>query len=66
VIYGILRFCIDAFIVYIVYILAKDIAKILFGKRQARHRKPYVVVQPPEKKEEYQDVQDAKFKEQQP
>lgn len=65
-IYGILRFCIDAFIVYIVYILAKDIAKILFGRRQVKYHKPYVVTQPSEKKEEYHDVQDAKFKEQHP
>ena len=63
--YGLLRFCIDVFIIYIVYILTKDIARILFGRRHAHQQQPRVVVQPPsEPKEPYLDVQDAKFKEQ--
>ncbi len=62
--YELFRFCINVFIVYIVFLIAKDIARILFGSRQARHTKPPVVVQPhPEQKQPYQDVQDAKFTE---
>jgi hypothetical protein len=64
VLYGLLRLCINVFIVYIVYLLTKDIARILFGRRHAHHTKPPVVVQQhPEQKEQYQDVQDAKFEE---
>jgi hypothetical protein len=66
VILGVLRFCIEAAIVYIVFLLMKDLARILFGKHHARHQKPRVVVQqPPGEKETYNDVRNAKFKEQQ-
>jgi hypothetical protein len=64
---GLLSLCVDAIIIYIVYLLTRDIARILFGKRHAHHTKPRVVVQQnPVEKEPYTDVQDAKFKEQQP
>lgn len=63
---GLLRLCIDAAIVYIVFLLTKDIVRILFGKKHARHQKPRVVVQQrPVEKETYNDVREAKFKERQ-
>jgi len=64
VFHGLLSLCVDAVIIYIVYLLARDIARILFGRRHTQPRTPRVVVPPrKEQKQTYHDVQDAKFKE---